>query len=360
MKVFSSDFEVWAFFASLLICVVSLFGIPLNLPVLLLTKKIIFVIIPTLLGIYLFFRKRIPYFILMLTAILIGQYFINQRLDVISEWVLVLWAFFLVILDFKVSTKITILRILQFLFIMLIITNYLFYSPVRKSLSGLDPNYSALMVYFLFPLFLIERKIWFIFILIVAGILTGSRSFLLASAVFVVSEFLLKLKNRNMSYSLFLKVFLSLFAVLIIYSFIGYNLGLNFYSDYRNGLDRLLQLFNNSSDYYRWEANVIYFKAITIDSKFLIFGSDVQNYFVTKNQFLPHNLVLLELATHGLFGFIFLVMFGMLIKKIYRPEHISFYLGLLAFWYFLGVEVGSIYTVFMISILLLVERIELV
>lgn len=322
-------------------------------------KKVIFVSAPVFLGTFLLLNRKVDWTYIFSSIAILVYYFLAKRIDAIAEWILLSWAFFLTFLEPKIKLSKKIYFGFQVFSIVIVVLNFLFFDRYgRESIGGLDPNYSALLIYCLIPYFLLQRSNTGLFIILVLGLATQSRGFLLASIIVLFSLFIQRRKKIEIKLNTFLLVFLILFLVLLIYSFYGVSLGLESYEEYKTGWDRLLHVFNNVSDYYRWKANTIFFDFSLHDYNFLIFGSEPASYLKDRFIFLPHNLPLLELATHGLFGILYLLIFFKIIKKIYDPFYFPFFLGLLSFWLFLGVEIGSIYTVFIANLFVFLSRVD--
>lgn len=248
-------------------------------------------------------------------------------------------------------------RILCFSLLMLIIYSSIFIGKAeRRAGSWLDPNLAGYFYFMLFYYFWNINKRLFGLILILLGVMTFSRLFLLAVLVYIGINLL-----RPVLYKIHLNIYILFFVsflVIIVVSHIYVQLfEQNYILGYDNSFSRfrLSGLFDESN-YFRCYSNLIYFDNLTFGRLFWGYDKDLYKTLQTiRTPILPHNLILSLLVS---FGAIITLIYLSYFNKIYRNYKnwdLGFVCGLLLYYLFLGVS--SYYGIDLLIQLLLVKSI---
>lgn len=341
-----------SFFVSFLaVYVLSIQGLDWMLKI----KNVLMVLVTLGLGLFMLLKRRVNFWYVILSLIVIGYVNFQMRMDALAEFVLLSWMIF--VSFFKIHTQPSNRLVFYIGFGLCLIVGIHFFfldSYGRETIGGLDPNYSSFLIYLILPFAIISQsRILHIFILTL-GLMTHSRGFFVAYATYIfvwgTSKFFVRYK---LTYKQFVLIFLFILLLVFGFSYFEYFKGLLPYEPHHFGPFRVFQIFKNPSDFERWKANVIYFQSIFKNLDLALFGLGPINYLETVYRFLPHNLPLLEIATHGLLlGTAFILIFFGVLKKFYVSRMIPFYFGLMIYWLFLGIEIGAIYHVFLVNLLL--------
>lgn len=324
-------------------------------------KQILLVILPVILGFRILFLKKLNFWHIVTALIVVGYFWLTKRSSVLAEFILLSWC----MLSCSYGSYRSITRQKVFLaglcLSFIVGLHFIFFEKYdRESIGGLDPNYTSFLVFILFPFALRSRSIVLHVALTGLGLMTHSRAFILAIAFYYAGLLVTKIfSNFKFEYRKYIWGLVAFFILLLGYSYYGYSIGASAYGPDRYGFERLIHIFNNPSDYPRWKANITYFENSIIDPHFFIFGMEPLQYLKEVYIYLPHNVILLELATHGIFlGVIFLTIFNGVVKRVYNPTYFPFFAGILIFWFFLGIEVGAVYNVFLIHSLIILKNVE--
>lgn len=307
------------------------------------------------LGINMLFNRRVNFWYVILSLIMVGYVYFQMRTDALAEFILLSWMMFISYfrIHYQPSKKI----IFSIGFGLCIIVGIHFYfldSYGRETIGGLDPNYSSFLIYLLLPLAItIRSRVLHVFILSL-GLMTHSRGFFVAYVVYIFVWLLSKAFGRfKLTYKQFILIFLGILILMFGFSYFEYIKGLLPYEPHHFGPFRVFQIFKNPSDFERWKANVIYFQSVFKSFHLGLFGMEPLSYLKKVYWFLPHNLPLLEFATHGVvMGAAFMLIFFGILQKFFNSKLIPFYFGLMIYWLFLGIEIGAIYHVFLVNLLL--------
>lgn len=350
-------FDKFIFYCSFVasICALYLFSIQ-GSQWILITKQVILVATPLIIGCRLLFLRRINRWFFIFTALVLIYVFFTSRVDVIAEYILLSWM--LLLRQFEPKNTFTKKDIRNFGFLLCIIVglHFIFFdSKGRESIGGLDPNYTSFLIFLIIPFAYKSRSYTLHIVIFFLGLLTKSRGFFVSiNAYLFTIAFMHFFPRFNFNFIKFILLFVTLSFIVIVYSFIGYSAGIDSYGSDDNTIGRFLNLMNNRSDYGRWESNVLFLKAISRDYYLVLTGITPGSYFQRVSSYLPHNLPLLVIATHGLLiGSLFLFNFVLILKAIFRPKWLPFLMGILVYWLFLGIEIGAVYNVYLVSVLLI-------
>jgi hypothetical protein len=317
-------------------------------------KKMIFMCFPALLLMrsVLLRSLNLWYVALSVIVLIYGLYF--GRIDAIADYVIISWCYLICLLKPKFKFPVIFYYGLSiFLCTIIGASLSLFEVMDRPSLGGLDPNYSSLIIFLILPVAISQKSAILSIAISVLGLITQSRAFLLAILVYLiitlVDRFIFKI---NLSFKWFCSLFSGLMLSVIFFSYYAL-LHIDYVRDTR-GLKRFLMIFNNESDAVRWMANTEFLKVFFSDWNFFLTGRSPTDYFENIFLFMPHNLPLLSLASYGIIvGSIFLFFWAIIIRKNFERPYIPFFLSMIIYWLFLGVEVGAIYNAMMISFFIL-------
>lgn len=289
------------------------------------------------------------------------QYFILDGLILIS-------IYFIQYKDFKIEDS-SWLKFFEVITVVSILLNLIsFRFNGRSTIGGIDPNFSSLLI-FLFLAYLIKmgRSKVLISICLLAGFMTLSRSYLVAV---ILLMFFMLIKNRKVLLSFFLVLpFLFLFSLhFFTYRNLFYNFRtlynvsefLYFSSGEHTNPLRMLHLVGNTSDNIRSEANIKTFVKMRKDSKFLIYGSNPEKFEQLNGFKMAHNFYLFQISQSGIFfGILAILMLYFILIKNFYDINCYILLGFCSYISFLGIEVGSIYIVFLVMILKLKSEIRI-
>lgn len=322
-------------------------------------KQVLLVLIPFLLGLRILTLRKLNIWFIVISLIAVGYYFLTRRSGVIAEFILLSWCYFTCLFGPHRSINRRHVFVIGLILSSIVGLHFIFFEKYdRESIGGLDPNYTSFLIYLLFPFALRSRSVILHLSLTCLGMMTHSRAFILAIGFYylglLISKFFSKIK---IEFRYYFRALVAFFIILLCYSYYGYTIGPKAYGIDRYGFERLIHIFNNPSDYPRWKANIVYFEQSFKDIGFFLYGLEPLVYLKNIYEYLPHNVVLLELATHGIFlGICFLVLFKGFIKRVYHPDYFPFFAGIVIFWSFLGIEIGAVYTAFMIHTLILLRN----
>lgn len=350
-------------YVSFLVSALSLFVLSIQGNLFLLQlKQTLFVIVPFIIGTVLMIRRSLGWSFWTLCTGTALHFLFSHRLDVLQEFVLFSWLIFLLEIKATRKTGISFAKAFGFFLCLIIAIHFYFFDSYnRESIGGLDPNYSSFLIFLILPLAIHTKSYLLHLALISLGMLTQSRGFFLGAVFFYASFFCFYIfKSLRVSFRTFILCIFLGFIFLMIYSYYGYTSGFESYGGYSEGLKRLIHIFNNSADFDRWKANIIHFQESFRNTDFLLKGMEPGRYLKTVNPFLPHNIFLLEISARGiLLGMFYLVVFFKVIKSVFIPKYVPFFIGLLVYWFFLGIEIAAIYNIFLVSMLKIIIEPEL-
>lgn len=248
---------------------------------------------------------------------------------------------------------------------MIILNLLVFRSNGRGTIGNIDPNFSSLLV-FLFACYLLKmkRSKWLISVIILAGFLTLSRTYLVAIALLLISYII---KNRKILIASFLflpVVFLGFLHFFTTGSLeerfpILYKISETLYysSGEHTNLLRILHIVGNTSDNIRAVINVKTIELLASNKSVLLFGSNPETFESVHGFKTAHNFFLFQISQSGLLlGIIALLSVYYLFMKKFIGTNTAILIGFSAYFSFLGIEVGSVYFIFLISILYLVPE----
>lgn len=346
--------ETRLFYLSLISSIIAVYILSIqNSQFALLAKQILFMIVPILLGLRSIYLRQFNIWYFFASVIVLGYSVIFKRFDALSDYVLISWCYFTCLLKPKIEIKYTKLYGVAIILCLIVAAHLsIFEIYGRRSIGGLDPNYSSFLIFLLYPLALYLRS-WVIFLVISAlGLATESRAFFVALVVLLLSTLLLKIfKKIRISFVTFSALFFSGLATVICYSYYAME-KVRFVLDVK-GANRFLLIFNNYSDTGRWNANIKFFDWFFLKDINFLAGLKYEDYFSSVYLYMPHNLPLLAFASYGfIIGKVFFLIFWLLLKKTYNQRLLAFFLSIQIYWLFLGIEAGAIYNVLMFGSLI--------
>lgn len=259
-----------------------------------------------------------------------------------------------------------------------IIYQLIYYSTGRNfyTLSVPDPNFRGFYMLLFFMFCFRNNFIFGILLSILCVFLFVSRAYTISLSLFAFiylleTLFISKNKNLNMRINTVLRkvfnrnIFFSLVLIsnLSLYIFAPYITGiLNSSSGGAFARDDVSRLGTfNADDSERFEVNSLVIQALISDPKILFFGIPERNpEYITKfanTRIVPHNSLLRLVLECGLiFGFYYLFIVGLILKRLYDQKNIKYILSFITFSLFLHVAYQSIFLAFLVSILSLPER----
>lgn len=282
--------------------------------------------------------KKVRIYILMcllccFTVLLIRSY-------VIIHWVYLLISLYVAKTDCHLNRKLVKVSIfLSFCSILMQLAYFRFFDG-RPVLSYIDPNYSGYCIFclFLFSWYSNCRKI--AICLILCGLLTLSRNFILAILIFLVVEKISVVRMFILRFS-YMKILLLGYIVLFIIS----SLYIARFADMaleNATMEKDVTQMIDRSNLDRFTANILFIEDISENVTKYLWGLDLETY--TNNVFrnAPHNSLLQLILNYGLFFSIFYICILSYIFRQYRkaPRFVGAYAALLAYFLLLG---GGIY-----------------
>lgn len=204
----------------------------------------------------------------------------------------------------------------------------------RYIYTGLkEVNQSGFAVFMLFLLIRIENK-KLGDILLIIGILTFSRNYLLCMAVFYFFEFF---KNNSKINKLLKKisfkkmVIISFCLLLFISSMFDLAYKKGKISAYQTGINRYLNIFDYSN-YFRFSVNTKLIKIYIDNPKLLLTGMEDDQFYkysleISKNeeipyrQIKPHNYFFSYLRIYGIFALLIFWILGMILNKVINEKN---------------------------------------
>lgn len=351
--------DYFLFYFSLIISIIStyIFSVQ-NVEWILYLKRTLFVVVPLLFGARLLYLKKINLWYYFLSLLIGTYFFFTRRSDVIAEFILLSWCIFSCkFLPEKIKSQ-NITKTIGFTLCLVVGVHFYFFEMYgRESIGGLDPNYTSFLIFMIFPFALVSRSVSLHILITLLGLMTHSRAFLMAIVFYFFTMLIIRMRQKiSINFKCYFIILISFLAFVLLYSFYGYSIGPQSYGIDRYGPSRVLYILNNPSDYPRWKANVVLINQCFSDLRFMLLGMEPLKYLKSIYMYLPHNVFLLEIATHGLIlGFIFICFFILFIRRIYDFSFLPFLLGIFIYWFFLGIEIGAIYNVYLIQVLMVLD-----
>lgn len=230
----------------------------------------------------------------------------------------------------------------------------------RSTIGNIDPNFSSLLIYlFVCYLLKMKRNKWLISFLVLAGLMTLSRTYFVAILLLLIG---ISVNNRKFSLFAFLILPLALLSSLHFFT-IGklhdrfpllHDLSERLYygsAEHTNPL-RILHLVGNTSDNIRSIINVKTIELLFTDKNFLLFGSHPEKFETLHGFKSAHNFFLFQITQSGFFfGILALISVYYLFLKKFDGINIAILIGFGSYISFLGIEVGSVYFLFLMVII---------
>lgn len=259
---------------------------------------------------------------------------------VIVHWIYLFISFYIAFASINLNKKV--LKISVYLsFCSVVLQLVYFRFSGRPVLSYIDPNYSG---YYIFCLFLYT---WFnnykkiALCLILCGLLTLSRNFILAIFVFFLvanSSCIRKMVLRFNYTSLLLLGYVVLFIISTLYIA---KFSEEVIQSTTNGEKDISQIVDRSN-LDRFTANILFIDDFTGNIEKYFWGIDTETY--TKNVFRngPHNSLLQLVLNYGLFfSFFYFLLLSVIFSRYHKSlKFVSAYSSLIVYFLLLG---GGIY-----------------
>lgn len=259
---------------------------------------------------------------------------------VIVHWIYLLISFYITFSSINLNKKV--LRISVYLsFCSVVLQLVCFRFSGRPVLSYIDPNYSGYYIFclFLFTWFNNYKKI--ALCLLLCGLVTLSRNFILAVVVFFLvanSSYIRKVVLRFNYTSLLLFGYVILFIISTLYI-------AKFSEEIIQGttnLEKDITQIVDRSNLDRFTANILFIDDFTGNMKKYYWGIDTETY--TKNVFRngPHNSLLQLILNYGLFfSFFYFLILSTIFSRYHKSlKFVSAYSSLIVYFLLLG---GGIY-----------------
>jgi hypothetical protein len=330
--------------------------------ILLIKKSLVF-----FLGIYSFFFLVLDFkkisqssqfiFIFALLSSFFIFYF-ERRYEILSDLLLII--VIVRVFETKISLNVQHLRYFFYFCLGCVFLNLYFHdSQTRFSLGGLDPNYSAFLLFLLFSFNLKVGGDFFGRCFLVLLTLTSlSRAYLLSMLMWLIgfkyNHILERFSRLLVLTPLFLLFLFSLWIVLNPIKFVLFH-----YFDILTGLAyrylgdsaRLINFVNNESDLKRYLANKKMIEFFLTNPRVFFLGFDLVTYEKTVFPYAPHNLLLLQILKSGFILGISVICY--FFKKLhdYSDGNTALIFSSSVFFSFLGLELGSVYSIFFVFII---------
>lgn len=341
-----------------------------NADVLVLTKKLSFLIICLIIYAKKLIRIEswkalfVPILIILVSSI---NFYVTSEQYFIVDGITLISLYFIQKEELEVVDS-KLVRILETLTLISIFFNLIYFRfNGRSTIGGIDPNFSSLLV-FLFLTYLIKmkRSKIMISICLLAGFMTLSRTYFMA--VILLLTFML-IQNRKILLVSF--IFIPFIFLFSLHFFTYRNLYYNFRTLYNvseflyfssgehtNPL-RMLHFVGNTSDNIRSEANIKTFSKMKQDKNFLIYGNNPERFEEQNGFKMAHNFFLFQTSQSGVvFGIVAISLLYFIFLNNFFAINCYILLGFCSYMSFLGIEAGSIYTVFLVMILKLKRNIR--
>jgi|GEM_PF-4521387 len=208
---------------------------------------------------------------------------------------------------------------------------------IRPVINWYDPNYSGFFLFLLFLFLKYENMKIMSIIIFITGFFTLSRSYVLATLVYIL------INNTSFIKSLIIKIKLNNFFIVMIISL----LVLSFIEISFINIDRRLEATQNNiekmykladaSNQDRFTANVIFKKELFDNFFDYQFGVD-QDWYI-KNVFIntPHNSFYALIVNYGVyFTFFYIMIFGRIYNKFFIKQNIAIIMSIFTYYIFLG------------------------
>lgn len=276
----------------------------------------------------------------------------------------------LFIYDFLDRTKLNyefIKKVMNIVFLFVVL-QFIFYSGKgRVTGSFLDANLAGYFAFILANFYFCTKQKVKASIIIMLGIATFSRNFIIAIILYFLANFIVnffgasEFKNKVIER---LKVKQGIIYISIVFLIILSYVYVNFYPEnssisYAKGFDRFsIENLIDESNYIRFYANVIYFEYLNLNT--LFFGVDSSTLLSlqpdARYSVLPHNLFISLAIKFGvIILFVYLTYLVRMIKLI-GFNNIGYLLGLIMYFNFLGSS--SYYGIDLIIQLILLKYIQ--
>jgi hypothetical protein len=292
-------------------------------------------------GIYLFFsyiliafylykenfylKKQILYVSILLTLILIISFNVYNLFQILLLLPSLLLVYSIDNCDINKKEK-RIITLFLYISLISVLVQINFYKidtlhGVRKTLSLLDPNFSGILIFFIFLLSKVLGNRFGIIISLYCGILLQSRLFILIILTFYLIKFS---KKKIKIYRFILNpyiVFILGNILIVIFSFFWVA---NFYPEiqYATGLERAN--LNDESNYGRFLANLFWVDYL-IKFKPLYGIANFEDFAKDLGIFEPHNSFLYTILSSGLiFSFFYYITILNLIKRMFTYKNYEY------------------------------------
>jgi len=277
-------------------------------------------------------------YLLLFATIVISLIVLFVRSYVNFHWIYLCYIVFMVSSDIKINIKVKKYVVyLSFLFVVYQLATFRFLGTVPV-LSWIDPNYSG---YYIFMFSIFSKNSGFKKIsvaLILLGLLTLSRTYILAIIIFLLFDNIEYLKQLVFKFKLaefFRLMIISLVVVMIIGSlFIASDKKRSHFSD--RGIERIFSV-DDLSNLYRFTANKKFADSILSNPSYYFFGVNTVDYQFDVFMNTPHNSFLALIVNYGIFfAFPFILIYGMSFNKLFTKDNVPLIISHFIFYSFLG------------------------
>lgn len=222
----------------------------------------------------------------------------------------------------------------------------------RYIYTGLkSPNQSGLALFMLFSIVrTYNKKVGNVLLLL--GLLSFSKSYLLALIIVEVTNFINKRFNFKIPKNIFIKLgVLSIILLVFLSSLFNYLYNTNNLSGYATGLNRYITIFDYSN-YHRFNVNTNLLKIYINEPNKLLTGLEFEEFYEKSREISlkqntpwgvikPHNYFFSYILIYGIFSIIIFAYINKIFNQIICKENLGIFLAIFSYITFLGMGVSS-------------------
>lgn len=211
------------------------------------------------------------------------------------------------------------------------------FMDIRPVINWYDPNYSGFFLFILFLFLKFEKMKIMSYVILISGLLTLSRGYILAILIFFLID------NFNFIKSIIVKLKLNKFLVILFISLIFLVFVENYFVKQN---ERLLGSGNDIEKIYtiadasnqdRFTANVLFKNNLFENFSDYQFGIDIEYYIENVFRNTPHNAFYSIIINYGIYFTIFyFIIFSKIYNKLMNKENIGIIISLFSYYILLG------------------------
>lgn len=281
-----------------------------------------------------------------------------MRKIVVVHWIYLVIFYFVLTSDFSnVSNKLK--HTMIFLSIISILIQLMIFDlDGRAVMSYIDPNYSAMVIFFLGSFIFYSYSKTLAFMVFTVGLVTLSRNYLLALFVFYLSHFIVNIRIFRSIMLFMTKPLVTLLIIIILPLIVNFWFVANYTNDtvvHNTVESKTSGSIVDASNLHRSMANVLFIKDLGSNTSRYLFGVDTDWYLENIFMNSPHHGVFQLILNYGfLFTIPYLLFFfrQLNIACIKNPIYLPFYMGFFTFMMVLGAGVNGVYIIIIAFIMI--------